>query len=226
MGTVTGGEGTIDAQSRYDILSDKLSEIAGDAGLGWGVYADLDALKWVFKVYAGRDLSVNQETNAPLILSPQLDNMEAASYEWSMADTYNRAIVAGQGEGAARMIETVDAGDAQSGSALRETFIDARDLETQSGLKARGQSKLRECAISQSFEGTAALALIDNYGTRWNVGDMVTIRHDEWGAQMDARINGVTRAYMGTGVTLNIALGEAAVTLTGKLKRMTGGGII
>lgn len=226
LGTVASGEGTINAQSRYDILSDKLKEIAGDAGLGWGIYPDLDALKWVFKVYAGRDLSVNQETNSPLILSPQLDNMEAASYEWSIADTYNRAIVAGQGEGAARMIETVDAGEAQTGASLRETFIDARDLKTQSGLIDRGQSKLRECAITQSFEGTAALKLIEKYGISWTVGDIATIRHDEWGAQMDARISEVTRAYTAAGVTLSIALGEAAITLTGKLKRMTGGGIV
>lgn len=228
LGDIAPGEGRIDAQARYDVLSDKISEIALGAGLGFRIAPDLDALKWRFTVYAGRDLSVNQDNDspyAPIIFSPQFDNLSAASYEWAIADTYNSAIIAGQGEGAERMVLNVNAQEGLKGEGLRETFIDARDLDTESGLKARGQSKLKQCAEVRTFEGGAALSMAAQYGTSWRLGDIVTVRHDEWGAQMDARIVEVTHSYSEAGIRLDITFGDAPITLTGKLKRMMDGGI-
>ena len=69
--------------------------------------------------------------------------MAAASYEWATADTHNAAIIAGQGEGAERAVQAVYTQEGLSGAKLRETFVDARDLDTDAGLIARGQNKLK-----------------------------------------------------------------------------------
>lgn len=223
QGAIEMGTGETSVQARYDVLSDKISEIAHSAGLGWKIAPDLDALKWRFTVYAGRDLSVNQAENSPdmpVIFSPQFDNMAAASYEWATADTYNAAIIAGQGEGAERAVQAVYTQEGLSGAKLRETFVDARDLDTDAGLIARGQNKLKRCAEVNAFEGSAAQSMADRYGQKWRLGDIVTLRHDEWGVQMDARIMEVTRSYSEAGAALTITFGDAPVTLTGRLKRM------
>lgn len=214
---------------RYDVLSDALCEIAAGAGMGWRIEPDTDTLKWKFKVYCGRDLSVNQPENhddAPMIFSPQFDNVAAASYEWSIADTYNCALVAGQGEGTERAVTVVYSehgadGENPKGAALREMFVDARDLSDASNLPTRGTDKLRERAKVQSFDGTVAQTAIDGYGTRWRLGDIVTIRHDGWAAQMDARITEIIESYSAGDVRLDVTFGSAPVTLTGKIKRMT-----
>ena len=156
----------------------------------------------------------------PVIFSPQFDNMAAASYEWATADTYNAAIIAGQGEGAERAVQAVYTQEGLSGAKLRETFVDARDLDTDAGLIARGQNKLKRCAEVNAFEGSAAQSMADRYGQKWRLGDIVTLRHDEWGVQMDARIMEVTRSYSEAGAALTITFGDAPVTLTGRLKRM------
>lgn len=228
LGKICEDGETATSSFRYDVLSDALCKMAAGAGLGWRIEPDTDALKWRFEVYRGRDLSVNQPNDsagAPMIFSPQFDNVAAASYEWSIADTYNCAFVAGQGEGTERSIavvysERAASGEPPKGAALREFFVDARDVSDASKLPARGMDKLRECAKVQSLDGTAAQTAIAGYGTRWRLGDIVTVRHDDWAAQMDARITEVTKSYSTGEVRLDVTLGSAPVTLTGKIKRM------
>lgn len=223
LGDIDASGESITVKARYDVLSDLLTEIGDAAGLGWRIRADLDTLGWKFEVYSGRDLSVNQPANSvnpPMIFSPQFDNLSASSYEWAITDTYNCAIVAGQGEGAERATATVYTESGLSGSNLREMFVDARDIEVAANLQTRGQNKLRENAEVRSFDGSAALAAAQEYGARWKLGDIITMRHDDWGAEMDARITEVAISYGEDSTHMDLVFGSAAITLTGRLKQI------
>jgi len=98
---------TISWQSRYKNLAEELEKLSVISGLGWNIYLDFELLKWIFEVYEGKDLTVGQSTNPPVIFSPDFDALRSQHYAESELNYKNLAYVAGQGEGAARTIVTV-----------------------------------------------------------------------------------------------------------------------
>ncbi|MED4462987.1 siphovirus ReqiPepy6 Gp37-like family protein, partial [Metabacillus fastidiosus] len=86
-------------QSRYKNLAEEMVEISLATGLGWDVYLDIHQKKWGLDVSEGRNLTVNQSTNPPVIFSPQFESLKSLHYTESEMNYKNIAYVAGQGEG-------------------------------------------------------------------------------------------------------------------------------
>src|SRR5699024_1642472 len=86
-------------QSRYKNLAEELESISRVSNLGWHVYLDLKLKKWIFDIYKGRNFSAGQNSNPPVIFSPEFDNVKSQEYIDSLVGYGNYAIVAGQGEG-------------------------------------------------------------------------------------------------------------------------------
>lgn len=112
-------------QSRFKNVAEEMAEISLFSNLGWNVGVDYDLGKWVFDVSVGRDLTVNQFTNPPVIFSPQFDNIKNMHYVDSDLNYRNAAYIAGQGEGVDRRV--VELGQA-TGLSRYELFVDARDV--------------------------------------------------------------------------------------------------
>lgn len=151
-------------QSRLKSLGEDLTEISQLSGVGWNTRVDYDLRKWVFDVVIGRNRSVNQTENSPVIFSPQFGNIRNMHYVESDLDYYNVAYVAGQGEGVDRRIIVV--GNA-TGLARRELYVDARDIAEETDdetpvprpeadiiadLRRRGEQKLAEHAQESYLE--------------------------------------------------------------------------
>lgn len=223
LGEVAAGGQVITAKVRYDVLADKLHEIGDAHGMGWRIRADIDRCKWVLDIYSGRDITAGKPDDAlsPMIFSPQLDNLTAASYEHSISGACNCAIVAGQGEGVDRAVVTVYTDADARGENLREMMVDARDVKQDADLPERGKEKLAARAETNVLSGTAAVVCVRDYGTRWRLGDMVTVRHDDWGVSMDARITQTTISY-GADTQLEVKLGEGELTLMRIIEREIG----
>ncbi|MBO0586110.1 siphovirus ReqiPepy6 Gp37-like family protein [Sporosarcina sp. E16_8] len=113
-------------QSRFKVVAEELSEMSLLTGVGWGVRVDYALRKSVLDVAVGRDLSVNQTVNSPVIFSPQFDNIKNMHYVDSDLNYKNVAYVAGQGEGVDRRVIVVGTA---TGLNRRELFVDARDIE-------------------------------------------------------------------------------------------------
>ncbi|KAA0941624.1 hypothetical protein FQ087_20940 [Sporosarcina sp. ANT_H38] len=113
-------------QSRFKVVAEELSEMSSLTGVGWGVRVDYALRKLVLDVAEGRDLSVNQNVNSPVIFSPQFDNIKNMHYVDSDLNYKNVAYVAGQGEGVDRRVIVVGT---DTGWNRRELFVDARDIE-------------------------------------------------------------------------------------------------
>ena len=123
-------------------LAEELEQISRLTNLGWHIYLDLDSRKWIFDIYNGRNFSASQETNPPVIFSPQFENVKSQEYTDSLIGFANYAIVAGQGEGAERTIVMV--GNDAVGLDKHVIFVDARDIDNSEDLIPRGESKLSE----------------------------------------------------------------------------------
>lgn len=111
--------------SRFKNVADELSTLSIASGLGWDVTLDIDNKLWVFDVVEGKDLTINQSNNPPVIFSPQFESVKNMQYVQSELNYKNVAYVAGQGEGIERRV--IELGSF-SGLNRHEVFIDARDI--------------------------------------------------------------------------------------------------
>ena len=204
-------------QTRYKQLDEELNKISEASGLGWEIYLDLVNKRLVFDVYEGLDLSVNQSTNPPVIFSVDFDNVENQTYTDSSFSYKNKGYVGGQGEGANRSI--VEVGESVSGLERIETFIDARDVESDVDLPSRGALKLSEFSKIRSFQTNILPYSNFVYEKDWNLGDVVTTQNKDWNVTLDVRVPEVTEIYEATNLSLDVTFGKPIPTIVEKVKQ-------
>jgi hypothetical protein len=216
-------------ESRFKNLAEELIEISKTSGLGWDVILDFQQKKWIFDVFEGRDLTVNQSVNPPVIFSPQFESLKQLSFVESDYNYKNYGYIAGQGEGEDRRV--VEVGEAEGLSRI-ETFIDARDISEEdenqqvlpeeqviAKLRERGQQKLSEFAQEFFLEGQILTNSPFEYEKDYDLGDIVTIQNWEWGVTRDARITEIKEIYEPGGFQIEATFGESRATLIKKLKQ-------
>lgn len=203
-------------QSRFKQLDEEFESIAQSSGLGWDIQLDLDNEQFVFSVIEGKDITVNQETNPPVIFSVEFDNVGKQEFTDSSVGSKNFGYVGGQGEGSDREIITV--GDASIGLDRIETFVDARDIEQGGDLVARGKQKLLELQPIMSFTNEVVDTTF-KYQIDWDLGDIVTCQNRSWGVTMDTRITEIKEIYEASGFKLEVTFGNSVPTLTEKIKK-------
>lgn len=208
--------------SRYKNLAEELTEISIFTGIGWNMYIDIERKKFVFDAYLGRDLSVEQNALPPAIFSSHLGTVAKLNFSDSILNYKNFAIVAGQGEGAARRI--VKVGDS-SGLNKHVLFVDARDIaetkddvprpeeEVIAELTTRGLQKLAELNQETYLEAEALQTGGLSYEKNYDLGDIVTIQSREWGLQRNARITEVREIYEPSGKRIELTFGYAKPTI-------------
>ncbi|MEL3959644.1 siphovirus ReqiPepy6 Gp37-like family protein [Caldifermentibacillus hisashii] len=220
---------TINWESRFKNLAEELIEISKASGLGWDVFIDFQTKKWIFDVFEGRNLTVNQTENPPVIFSPQFESLKQLSFVESDFNYRNYGYIAGQGEGEIRRV--VEVGEAEGLSRI-ETFIDARDVPEQdenqqvlpeaeiiAKLQQRGRQKLSEFAQEFFLEGQILTNSPFEYEKDYDLGDIVTIQNKDWGVTMDARITEIKEIYESSGYQIEAVFGNDRPTLIDKIKQ-------
>lgn len=170
-------------RARFETVLEKLKDWSELSGLGWEVRFDASSGNHVFTVLEGTDRSNKIE------FSMRLDNV--MSQEWLRAgqDLASIAYVAGQGEGADRTVaEAFDGTGEPEGRDRREIFVDARDLDSSAALEARGDEKLAERRMEESFSVAIDPSGVFAYRSDWDLGDIVTVKNLEWGISKPKRI--------------------------------------
>lgn len=205
-------------QSRYKNLADELEKLSLASGLGWDITLDIRNKKFVFDVYEGKDRTAEQNILPPAIFSIEYDNIAEQTLIDSKLNFANTAIVAGQGEGAERKIAIV--GDAEGLDSF-EVFVDARDIENEEELSARGEQKLAEVQEVFTFDSRVSTDKNLIYEEDFELGDIVTIQNKKWNAAADRRITEVTEIYESDGFKLDIVFGESIPTIKDVIKQAT-----
>lgn len=203
-----GRGGNYEWQSRFKRLSDEVIELSELSGLGWNIALDYVNKRFVFDIAEGRDLRASQSDNPPVIFAPQFDSLRSMEYVSSDLNYRSVAYVAGAGEGVDRRVVTV--GDA-TGMDRYELFVDARDIqetETIDGVETpipeaeviarlteRGRQKLAENAHEEFLSAQILTNSPFKYEVDYDLGDIVTVKNDDWGIGMDTRITEITEIY-------------------------------
>lgn len=205
LGESAGLTDVFTAQKSDASLLEYCRVIAQAVDMGVRLRHDPKQKKLLFECY-------KPSVNANVRFSTAYGNMGDLEYSSSTASLKNVAIVAGAGEGDARV--TVEAGATlATGADRREMYVDARNEQPEEGesgtdYKARlvryGEEKLVGQVKIENFSFT-----IDD--ERAKLGDIVTCNSPEIGVKLQVRITGIRRTTQNNGTTVEASVGTPII---------------
>ena len=221
---------TIEYQNSYGNVVNELESIALTNELGYRINFNQIDKKLIFEIYKGVNRSVNQSLIAPCIFSRDFENILKQTYMESNNNYKNTVLVAGEGEGAARTLVSIN--NNNSGLNRRELFVDARDLQKEvdgviltdiqykNTLIQRGKEKLTEYQEVKTFESNVNTRGNNIYKIDYDLGDIVTVTDKKWGVILDTRITEIEEVYEDGKIEVNPVFGNVIPTIIDKIKRM------
>lgn len=202
-------------ETRYKKLEEELEEISLASMIGWEVYFDSENKQLIFDVRDRVDRSANQSDRPPVVFAIDYENIEDLDYLEDSSNYKNVAIVAGQGQGADRMV--VELGS-MSEIDREELFIDARDIEASTDLPSRGLQKLSEFKYVETFDGTITAGKYV-FGKDYFLGDTVTLRDAQWAITLDTLVTEVKEVWEGGQYKSEPVFGNNIPTVWSEIKR-------
>ncbi|WP_458249720.1 siphovirus ReqiPepy6 Gp37-like family protein [Clostridium botulinum] len=196
----------------YESLDEKLKEIGEYSNLGWNIVLDHKQKKFIFDVMQGKDLTVNQNTNPPVIFRSDFNNIKTRHYTESIINSRNSLYIGSKEK------LVLNLGDI-TGFERMETFLDSTSEEVED-IKKEGLVKLEEIKELKTFE----LEINPNntfvYEKDYDLGDIVTIQDKKLKVTMDSRIVEAQEVYSNDGMKLKATFGTRIPSLLAVLKRM------
>lgn len=107
-------------QVTYDYVGDKIQELCQQ--YGWGYKVTVNNGNFVFALYKGEDKSQY------VTFSEDYDNISTTDYSKDDSNIKNVALIAGEGEGVARVTTSIGSG---LGIDRHELYVDARDISSE-----------------------------------------------------------------------------------------------
>lgn len=222
---VKGFTQTVNTQTSYANVLDKVESIANTSELGIRTLIDLENKKMLFDIYEGLDRTASQSINPPAIFSQEFENILSQEYTESESNYKNVVLIAGEGEGIERELATVGQG---IGLDRFELFVDARDLQKEEmtteqyieKLEGRGSSRLAESVEIQNFDSKINLNSNLTYKEDFDLGDQVTCTSKRWGVTIDTKITEIEEVYEGSGFSVNVVFGDNMPTIIDKIKQV------
>ena len=201
LGALSGVGSSITVMATGDRLGDKLYEIEKTQELSHRLAYDYQANTLSFVVWQGKDRTDAQEVNSWAIFSDSFYNVKNAVYDRDESECKNFAYVAGEGEGATRVI----------------TYTQAQYRQL---LRQRGLEKLAEYekveTVNSDVDPDANLV----YMTDFDLGDLCTYRYTDVGIETTKRITEIQEVYEGSKQTLSVVFGnDMATSITKIIKR-------
>lgn len=169
-------------------------------------------------VRAGKKIRVEfyrPELNHKLKLSQKYGNMSVDEVTLSTENKKNFAIVLGEGEGDARTRVYVDL---RNGEQKRALIIDARDIVRESEesdesysarLYARGVERL---LAKQGTWECSLTPLGSEFGSRYDLGDVITVLLPDYGLKINARIQRFTQQSQNNKIDTIVEVGNITIT--------------
>lgn len=198
-------------------------------------------LNMEFRYYSSTDLltifgviSAGEDHTDDVNLSTDLGFLTGADYIWDSTDYYNSALIAGEGEGADRIVTSIIPSSATKRD-RRELYVDARDLQKTSAsseepmsdeeylaaLIQRGKKKLLDYPVYESYECSLQLTGEEGYvfGVDYNLGDMITLTDNTLKIQVQARVKEHQVSEDKDGRIDTLVFGVSIPTITSLIKR-------
>lgn len=216
---------TFAGQFTGDNLYTVISEACRKAKCGFKILLNGNN-QFEFQLYYGVDRSYDQYERPVVAFTPGFENLRKSTYKENNSPFKSIAIVAGEGEGAARKSIAVQASESKSGLLRRELYVDARDISTntESGtnltdaqyndlLKERGVRDLNENFYIRSFEGEAETNSTFILNKDFYIGDIVHIAN-QYGKEAKSRVSEIIFSHDKDKLTIVPTFSSAEMNLT------------
>lgn len=210
-------------------LGDYVYTLAYAAGLSVRNAYDFPTDTLRTEVWQGLDRRSSQTDNPLAIFGGDEENVKLGDYTLSTRDEKNVAWVAGEGEGAERVIVEVDR---TNGAPRKELWVNAADIRKESSsqatltdeeyqelLEQRGIEKLAKYTRTESAAPTLLPQSNLVYGKDFDLGDLAEYHDDEAGIMVEARITKVVETYEGGEESVEIYFGDEEKKIMQKVKR-------
>ena len=147
-----------------------------------------EATGFVFRVYTGQR---GTDRRLLMTLDSAAGDVQDARLFRDYASEKTYAIVGGQGEGAARTLVYVEDTTRYDGSpfARKETFVDARNYVSSTGMSDEGAAALYDARRLVTFAGRINTGAYE-YGKDWEFGDRLYVMHE--GVRVDCTVHSVS----------------------------------
>ncbi len=190
LGNVSGIADKFTRQISDKSLLEYCQEITEEIDAGFIFRFDRQNKKLLFEIY-------RPEENKNLVFATKFGNLAEVVYSETDNEYKNVAVVAGTGEGESRI--TVTVGDtASAGAERRELYVDARSIQLEEGeTEADYEKRLENYGLEQLAEklfikNISAKVKSDDFGKRFELGDIITCIIDDIGVKLVTRITGFT----------------------------------
>lgn len=202
-------------RSSYENLSDKLKEIGEYCNLGWNVTLDKETRNFIFDVIEGKDLTVNQSINPPVIFRSDFKNIDKRHFIESIINSKN-VVYVGTKEDDTKLV--LNLGEKEGFDRI-ETFetVNSSDLDE---LKKEGNIKLKEFEELKSFELEVNPKMTFIYEKDYDLGDIVTVQDRKLFVTMDARIVEVEEVHNKNGIQLKIIFGNSIPNILTRINKI------
>lgn len=233
LGAIHGLGSNITVTSTGDNVGDKLFEVEKTQELSHKLAYNYLDNTLSFEVWQGKDRTDTQTENSWAIFSDSFYNVKNAQYYRDESEHKNVAYVAGEGEGSARVIVTVDLREDTS-EERRELYVDARDLQStytddagnehkytdteyRSMLDQRGREKLAEYEVLERVNSDVEPNANLVYGVDFDLGDLCTYRYTDVNIECIERITEIQEIYEGSSQTISVVFGNDGETSIKKI---------
>lgn len=214
---------TYKIQKTGDYLADALEDILSNEDKGYKLYPLFDNSNGYelagleFRLYDPVDRTIgNNDDNAPVAFSSDLNNIKQFFYEENSDDYKNMAYGAGQGRAEQRFL--VEVGDTTASDIDRnELYVDARDIQQEEEqtdadyrdrLTSRAIEKLLEHKSFVSLNGSIVEGTTKfKVGTDFNVGDFVSFKLDILDLVVNVQIKKMTKSYSNNKEFIDLTFG-------------------
>lgn len=183
LGDAQGYEETADIQLFGENIAEWVEATCQNYGYGWDVV--IDNGQYVFQLYKGTDRSFDQDDVAPVVFSPEYDNLLSSQYILDETEFKNAALIGGEGEGTSQ--RRADIGTAE-GLERYEAYIDGSGVSSNGEiitveqymalLRNYGQEQLSQYAFTEKYSGNIDPSGMYKLNVDYFLGDVVQIDND------------------------------------------------
>ena len=184
--------------ARLEYISDIITSMCENAGIGFDVRGNIADRGFKFYLLKGVDRSFNQTKNPRVIFSSHWRNIVSQSFEHGIDNLLN-AVYATDVDEVSQLVAT-----SASGISRRECNVNVGISHTDSWFEKYALKEIKDNVKTESFDIAVPFS---NYGTDYELGDIVTVKDDFAGGFYNRAIAEVTKSYSSGQRSISLVLG-------------------
>lgn len=211
IGQTAQGKAEDSYMARLQVLTEVIGNLCTNATIGYEIVADVTNNRFVFNTIVGTDRSIEQTANTAVIFSQARNNLFSATYERGNEDLLNAIYATG-----ADVTQTVYRDSSvPTGILRRETAFDVT-VDTVADIKDYALSQVTGNIANNSYE--LDIRGVEDYGTKYKLGDYVTVKDTVTAQTWTAQIVQVTTRIANGEYKISLTLGDAKTKLLNKIQ--------